>query len=166
MAFVQHNQDRKLDLARFHSILKDIASMQYPALPIDVSPPPRISGVSYQCTHTLIHPPQIALHKVVWASLVMLPDVNSMMWKEAKDMAISLETKCVCAQIKILAIIRKQQQNERYVTTRNAVVIMEKYVRKILAPILFTGLAKANNDDIGFKLQTQCSIQIHIIYSF
>jgi hypothetical protein len=37
MAFVRHNQDRKLDLARFHAILKDIASMQYPALPIDVS---------------------------------------------------------------------------------------------------------------------------------
>lgn len=37
MAFVRHNQDRKLDAARFHSILKDIASMQYPALPIDVS---------------------------------------------------------------------------------------------------------------------------------
>ena len=160
MAFVRHNQDRKLDLARFHSILKDIASMQYPALPIDVSPPSRISGVSYQCTHTLIHPPQIALHKVVWASLVMLPDVNSMMWKEAKAMAISLETKRVCAQIRIAAVVRKQQQNERYVTTRNAVVIMEKYVRKFLARILFTGLVKARNDDIGFKLQTQCSIQI------
>lgn len=37
MAFLRHNQDRKLDLAKFHSILEDIASMQYPALPIDVS---------------------------------------------------------------------------------------------------------------------------------
>lgn len=37
MAFVRHNNDRKLDLARFHSILRDIASMQYPALHIDVS---------------------------------------------------------------------------------------------------------------------------------
>lgn len=37
MAFVRHNNDRKLDHARFHSILRDIASMQYPALHIDVS---------------------------------------------------------------------------------------------------------------------------------
>ena len=36
MAFVRHNHDRKLDINRFHEILKDIASMQFPALPIDV----------------------------------------------------------------------------------------------------------------------------------
>ena len=32
MAFVRHNQDRKLDLARFHAIFADIASIQYPSL--------------------------------------------------------------------------------------------------------------------------------------
>ena len=37
MAFVRHNHDRKLDIDRFHAILNDIASMQYPALPVDVS---------------------------------------------------------------------------------------------------------------------------------
>ena len=32
MAFVRRNQDRKLDLARFHAIFDDIASIQYPSL--------------------------------------------------------------------------------------------------------------------------------------
>jgi hypothetical protein len=32
MAFVRHNEDRKLDLSRFHAILEDIASTQHPAL--------------------------------------------------------------------------------------------------------------------------------------
>jgi len=37
MAFVRRNQDRKLDLARFHAIFDDIASIQYPALTREVS---------------------------------------------------------------------------------------------------------------------------------
>lgn len=90
----------------------------------------------------------------------MLPDVNRMMWKEAKAMAIDLETKRVCAQIRIATLVRKQQQNARYVIARNAVVVMEKYVRKFLARILFASLIKVRNDDLGFKLQTKCSIQI------
>ena len=36
MAFVRHNQDRKLDLARFHAIFEDIASIQYPSLSKEV----------------------------------------------------------------------------------------------------------------------------------
>jgi hypothetical protein len=39
MAFVRHNNDRKLNLERFHAILEDIATMQYPAMPPDVSSP-------------------------------------------------------------------------------------------------------------------------------
>ena len=37
MAFVRHNEDRKLDLIRFQAILEDIALIQFPALPAKVS---------------------------------------------------------------------------------------------------------------------------------
>mmetsp|Transcript_25501 Transcript_25501/g.54184 ORF Transcript_25501/g.54184 Transcript_25501/m.54184 type:complete len:130 (+) Transcript_25501:3-392(+) len=44
MAFVRHNQDRKLDLARFHAIFEDIALIQYPPLSKEV------------CTYVFIRP--------------------------------------------------------------------------------------------------------------
>ena len=37
MAFVRHNEDRKLDLIRFQAILEDIALIQFPELPAKVS---------------------------------------------------------------------------------------------------------------------------------
>ena len=37
MAFVRHNEDRKLNLSRFHAILEDIASTQHPAMSTEVS---------------------------------------------------------------------------------------------------------------------------------
>lgn len=49
MAFVRHNEDRKLDLIRFQTILEDIASIQFPALPAKVS----ACGFCY-CTLTLL----------------------------------------------------------------------------------------------------------------
>eukprot|EP00804_Cyclotella_cryptica_P027721 CCRYP_020474-RA/>CCRYP_020474-RA protein AED:0.02 eAED:0.02 QI:1580/1/1/1/0.5/0.33/3/12/1458 len=137
MAFVRHNQDRKLDPDRFHAILEDIATMQYPAMPID-----------------------IALQKVVWESLVMLPDVNTMMWAEAKAMAIQTEAKRVCAQIRIASSIRKQQQRSRYLMRKRAALIIEKNGRRLVARSFVANLAKARNDDERYKLQTQCSVRI------
>ena len=37
MAFVRHNQDRKLDIGRFRAIFEDIASIEHPALSKEVS---------------------------------------------------------------------------------------------------------------------------------
>ena len=37
MAFVRHNEDRRLDLSRFHAILEDVASTQHPAMSTEVS---------------------------------------------------------------------------------------------------------------------------------
>eukprot|EP00957_Ditylum_brightwellii_P032646 2474857-Ditylum_brightwellii.AAC.1 len=70
MAFVRHSQDRKLDLPRFHSILSDIAVIQYPSLKT-----------------------KEAVAKVLWDTVVMLPPVNEMAWKESKRMAIRKEAK-------------------------------------------------------------------------
>lgn len=90
----------------------------------------------------------------------MLPDVNGMMWKEAKAMALSLETKHVCAQIRIGTLVRKQQQRARYTIAKNAVIVIQKYIRRMFGRILFACLIKARNDDKTFKLQTLCSIRI------
>jgi hypothetical protein len=49
MAFVRHNQDRKLDLARFHAIFEDIASIQYPSLSKEV----RLSVLGFSLPITL-----------------------------------------------------------------------------------------------------------------
>lgn len=51
MAFVRHNEDRKLDLIRFQAILEDIALIQFPALPAKVSACGFSSCYLLFCTH-------------------------------------------------------------------------------------------------------------------
>lgn len=51
MAFVRHNEDRKLNLSRFHAILEDIASTQHPAMSTEVS----VCVFHYFLTCTIAH---------------------------------------------------------------------------------------------------------------
>ncbi|KAL7539963.1 hypothetical protein ACHAXR_009754 [Thalassiosira sp. AJA248-18] len=134
MAFVRHNQDRKLDLARFHNIFEDIASIQYPALT-----------------------KEDALSKVVWASIVMLPDVNTMMWKEAKRMAIGVEAKRVCAQIRISALVRSNLQQEEYLKSKQAAIVVAKHVRQFLARIFVSRLLKAMRENEEYQRRWRCA---------
>ena len=90
----------------------------------------------------------------------MLPDVNRIMWNEAKGMAINLESKRVCAQIRISNLIRMQQHSARYATAKRAAIIIQKYARRLFAQLHFAYLIKTRNADETFKLQTQCSIRL------
>lgn len=134
MAFVRHNNYRKLDLSRFHAIFEDIASIQHPSLPIEE-----------------------ALAKVVWSSVVMIPDVNSMMWREAKIMAINVEAKRVCAQMRIAALVRKDIQIAKYLTAKRAAIVIAKNIRQFLAHVLVARILKAIRDDEDYRLQSKCA---------
>ncbi|KAL3765611.1 hypothetical protein ACHAW5_008268 [Stephanodiscus triporus] len=134
MSFLRKSENRKLDLSQFHAILEDIASTQHPALAIED-----------------------ALHKVVWASIVMLPDVNSMMWKEAKRMAIHVEVRRVCAQTRISALARKNREQAKYTNKKEAAVTISKYVRQYLARVLVSKILHALRQDEEYKRRTKCA---------
>ncbi|KAL7551886.1 hypothetical protein ACHAWF_015097 [Thalassiosira exigua] len=134
MAFVRHNQDRKLDLSRFHAIFDDIASIQHPPLSR-----------------------KNALFKVVWSSIVMLPDVNAMMWKEAKRMAIAVEAKRVCAQIRISARVRKDLPQVAYAKAKDAAIIIATHIRQFLARRFVSKLLKAMREDQEYQRRWACA---------
>ena len=135
MAFVRHNQDRKLDLRRFHAIFEDIASVQHPSLP-----------------------PIDALTKVVWSSIAMLPDVNRMMWRESKEMAIHEEAKRVCAQIRIAAFVRKVIQNVKFKEAKLSATTISKHVRRFLSRLFVAKILKALREDEEHQLRVKCAI--------
>ncbi|KAL7464361.1 hypothetical protein ACHAXS_004691, partial [Conticribra weissflogii] len=132
MAFVRHSDARKLNLLRFHSILDDIASMQHPELS-----------------------KENALIKTVWSSIVTLTDVNTMMWKEAKAMAIELEKLRVCAEIRIAAFFRKTYQESKYKEMKSAALSIQKHARQFFARRLVASILKRLREDEQFQLRTK-----------
>jgi len=137
MAFVRRNQDRKLDLTRFRAIFEDIASIQYPPLS-----------------------KEDALSKVVAASIVMIPDVNAMMWKEAKLMAIKVEAKRVCAQIRISARLRRNLQRAEYLKEKAATIVIAKHARQFLAHIFVSKLLKAMRENEEYQRRSRSAIVV------
>ena len=137
MAFVRHNRDRKLDQQRFHAIFEDIASIQHPSMPT-----------------------RDALTKVIWSSIVMLPDVNAMMWRESKEMAIHEEAVRVCAQIRIAAFVRKILQFARYKDAKLSAITIAKNVRRFLSRRFVAKIFKALKDDEQYQQRVKCAIVV------
>eukprot|EP00984_Skeletonema_dohrnii_P030542 scaffold22095_cov153-Skeletonema_dohrnii-CCMP3373.AAC.3 len=134
MAFVRHNRDRKLDQRLFHAIFEDIASIQHPSMPT-----------------------RDALTKVVWSSIVMLPDVNAMMWRESKDMAIHEEARRVCAQIRIAAFVRKILQCVKFKDTKHSAITIAKHVRRFLSRLFVAKILNALKDDEEYQQRVKCA---------
>ena len=93
-------------LASRSEAFEDITSIQYPSLSKEE-----------------------ALSRVVWASIVMLPDVNGMMWKEAKRMAFDVEVKRVCIKTRIAARVRRNIQRALYLKAKHSATFISKHVR-------------------------------------
>ena len=106
MAFLRRCQDRKLDLDRFRALLEDVALVQHPRLEL-----------------------RPALKKLLWNTVVMLPHVNERVWSEAKALAISVEARRNCAQIRLAAIFRKTKHCARYCQMVAAATCIAKYAR-------------------------------------
>ncbi len=135
MAFVRHNRDRKLDRQQFHDIFEDIASTQHPSLQ-----------------------PRDALTNVVWSSIVMLPDVNAMMWRESKKMAIHEEALRVCAQIRIATYVRKVLQYAKYKDAKRSAITIAKFARRFLSRLFVAKILKALKDDEEYQQRVKCAI--------
>lgn len=106
MAFLRRCRDRKLDLDGFRAILEDVAWMQYPRLEL-----------------------QVAVKKLLLSTVVMLPHVNERVWTEAKSLAVSVEAKRHCAQIRLAATFRGLKHRVRYNEMVAAAVCIAKYAR-------------------------------------
>mmetsp|Transcript_21311 Transcript_21311/g.61139 ORF Transcript_21311/g.61139 Transcript_21311/m.61139 type:complete len:1040 (-) Transcript_21311:220-3339(-) len=106
MAFLRRCQDRKLDLDRFRAILEDVAWMQHPRLEL-----------------------RAALKKLLWNTVVMLPHVNERVWSEAKALAISVEARRNCAQMRLAATFRRIKHRARYCKMVAAVTCIAKCAR-------------------------------------
>lgn len=135
MAFVRHNRDRKLDQQRFHAIFEDIASIQHPSMPTTD-----------------------ALTNVVWSSIVMLPDVNAMMWRESKEMAIHEEARRVCAQSRLAAFTRKILQYVKFKDARKSAITIAKHVRRFLSRLFVAKILKAVKDDEEYQQRVKYAI--------
>lgn len=106
MVFLRRCRDRKLDLDGFRAILEDVAWMQYPRLEL-----------------------KCAVQKLLWSTAVMLPHVNERVWTEAKSLAVSVEAKRNCAQIRLAATFRGLKHRVRYNEMVTAAVCIARYAR-------------------------------------
>lgn len=97
------------------------------------------------------------MSKVVWASIVMLPDVKKMMWNEAKRMSIEVEVRRVCAQTRIAARVRARQHLARYLEAKAAAVVIASRVRQYLARLFVTKLLRHLRESEEYKLRTKCA---------
>ena len=85
----------------------------------------------------------------------MLPDVNDMMWREAKNVAINVEANRVCAQIRISAFIRKILHQTKYLRVKQASIVISKHVRRFLARVLVAELLEAVKEDETYQMQSK-----------
>ncbi len=105
-----------------------------------------------------------ALSKVVWATIVMLPDVNNMIWVEAKRMAMNVEAIRVCAQSRISALVRMQYRKEEYSKQKAAAVVIEKHIRSFLARTFASGLLRNKREKEERKRRSKCAIVVQTIW--
>ena len=110
MAFLRHCHDRKLGLCGFRQVLQNIAAIQYP-----------------QCDLLT------ALKTLLWKTVVMLPHVNQTIWSEAKWMAMAVEGRRVCAQIRLATNYRRTRKRLRYTRMLGAATCIATYWRRMAA---------------------------------
>lgn len=87
----------------------------------------------------------------------MLPDVNAMMWKEAKRMAMEVEVRRVCAQTRMSAFVRKNLEQAKYAKKKEAAVTIAKYVRQYLARMFVLKTLHALRQDEEYKRRKKCA---------
>jgi len=87
----------------------------------------------------------------------MLPDVNAMMWKEAKQIAINVEAKRVCAQIRLATLARKILKRTEYLVAKHAAIIVAKHVRQFLARIFVSKILQAMREDEEYQRRWRCA---------
>lgn len=97
------------------------------------------------------------MRSVVWASLVMLPDVNARMWKEAKRIAMNVEVRRVCAQTRLSALVRKNLQQAKYSKEKFAAVVIVKYVRRFLSHMFVSKIVHALRQEEEYRCRTKCA---------
>ncbi len=76
---------------------------------------------------------QEALSNMLWTTVAMLPQVNSMMWTRAKEMAMRVELTRACGQTRIAARVRMIRCRKSYQDMRSAAISIQKCTRMILA---------------------------------
>jgi len=103
---------------------------------------------------------QNALIKTVWSSIVTLTDVNAMMWKEAKAMALRHESVRVCAETRIAAFVRKEIQESKYKEMKSAALIIQKQMRQVFARRFVASLLKKMKEDEMFQLRIKCATSL------
>lgn len=74
-----------------------------------------------------------AMANMLWNTIVMIPQVNKMIWTKAQIMAVEVELIRTCAQIRISALIRMRQRRIRYRNIVHAAIYISKNVRCLIA---------------------------------
>lgn len=69
---------------------------------------------------------------MLWTTVVMIPQVKKMVWSKAQAMAMKVELRRTCAQIRISAQFRMWRQRRVYCHVLHAVVCISKNVRRMI----------------------------------
>ncbi|GFH61480.1 hypothetical protein CTEN210_17956 [Chaetoceros tenuissimus] len=112
MAFLRHSIHRQLTLEQFYSLLVDMAIMRFPS--------PKYSE-------------EEALANLLWGTVVMMPQVNTLVWKKAQEKAIVEEIERVCAQTRIATMIRMRKCRAKYFVQYRSIVMIQSCVRCVVA---------------------------------
>ena len=88
----------------------------------------------------------------------MLPNVNYMAWTDAKEMAIIVEGRRLCAQIRLASFYRKRTHQNHYFQMKQAVCCISKYVRRRIAMRRKKNILKALKHDHQFRVRYLCAI--------
>ena len=88
---------------------------------------------------------------LLWDNIVMLPTVNQMIWNDAKLMAILMEAKLQCAQIRIAAFTRKISNKLAFSNLRNAVNCISKTIKGQIAKRNMSRFLYAAENDRKFR---------------
>ena len=88
----------------------------------------------------------------------MLPTVNFMAWTDAKEMAVVVEGKRLCAQIRIASCFRKILQRRRFLKLQNAVSSISKYYRRRIALRRKKNVLTALQYDRQMRIRYLCAL--------
>jgi len=105
-------KERKLNLKAFVACLSDIAVIRFPAFKDS---------------------PKEALIKLLLESVVMLPPVNRLAWKEAKRIAITTEATRICGAVRIASFHRRNVYRLYFLKKKDACIRTQTQIRRIIS---------------------------------
>ena len=97
---------------------------------------------------------------MLWNTLALLLQVNSMIWTKTKEMTVAVEMCRSCAQIRISSLFRKLCLRRSYLKNRDDVTCIARNIRCKIAWMQRKSTIQQARNDRTFRIQFQYVITI------